>query len=147
MKVSINQTRNFNINKLFIEKLFVAIKKVLPKFSKGEVSIAFVDNNTIRRLNRTYRKLDAVTDVLAFAESKADNPLVAKQYLGEIIIAFPRAKQQAKKNKHSVQKELVILLVHGFLHLIGLDHVNKKGEQKMKRLESRLVQEFEKMGY
>ena len=146
MKVSINQTRNFNINKLFIEKLFVVIKRVLPKFSRQEVSIAFVDNNTIRRLNRTYRQLDAVTDVLAFAESKADNPLIAKQYLGEIVIAFPRAKQQAKKNKHSVQKELVILLVHGFLHLIGFDHVNKKGGQKMKRLESRLVQEFKKMG-
>jgi len=139
MKVDINQTRNFRINKLFIKKLFATIGRIMPRFSQREVSIAFVDNRTIRQINKTYRKIDAVTDVLSFAEDAGNNRLLTKRYIGEIIIAYPRAKQQASQNKHSVQKELMILLVHGFLHLIGLDHADKKGERKMKALASKIL--------
>ncbi|RLG59364.1 hypothetical protein DRN86_04345, partial [Candidatus Geothermarchaeota archaeon] len=78
MKVDINQTRNFRINKLFIKKLFATIGRIMPRFSQREVSIAFVDNRTIRQINKTYRKIDAVTDVLSFAEDAGNNRLLTK---------------------------------------------------------------------
>jgi len=141
MRVSINQTASYRIRKKLIEKLFKTIQRLMPRFSHQEISVAFVDNKTIKKLNKTYRGINSATDVLSFVEDNKDWPL-GQEYLGEIVISYPQAVRQAKKNKHSVHKEMVVLLIHGFLHLAGFDHKNTKVERRMQFQERRILSEF-----
>ncbi len=83
------------------------------------LSIVITGDGTVRRLNRTYRGVDAPTDVLAFGS--ADDPF-AGPYLGDVIISFPQAARQAQSAGHPVEAELQLLVVHGVLHLLGHDH-------------------------
>ena len=134
----------------------------------AEISLAIVGDGRIRKLNKMYRGRNRVTDVLAFENksiisylSKAFPRLSAKggpasgwkkeniefieppdniKRLGEIIICYPRAKKQAKRLDHSLEKELTILLIHGILHLLGYEH--EKGgqeEEKMKEMEDKIL--------
>ncbi len=112
------------------------------KIAKAEVSIALVGPAEIRKLNRLYRKLDKVTDVLSFgrpARAKKLN-LEPADYLGEIIICLPQAQKQAKIAGHSCNAELELLLVHGFLHLLGYDHEKSATEaRKMLALQEKIT--------
>lgn len=144
MEVAINKTRDFRFSTAFIEKLFRVVGRVEPRFSRGAVSIAFVDNKTIRRLNAQYRHKDAVTDVLSFPETAHARLVTRGQYLGEIIISYPRARAQARDRKETVRSELTRLLVHGFLHLIGYNHTQEREAQTMERQENRVIRLFEK---
>lgn len=103
----------------------------------AELSITFVDNEEIRVINRDYRGKDQPTDVISFALeeigedeleiSGADLP----RMLGDIIVSIERMKEQAEEFGHSEQRELGFLCVHGFLHLLGYDHMNDADEEKM----------------
>lgn len=137
MNVAINQTKKFHLNQRVMRQLFVAIGRAMPAFARAEVSVAFVDDVTIRRLNRRYRGVDAVTDVLSFAERPPGRPVVAtsQQYLGEIIIAYPRAARQAVEHRQPIWQEVETLLIHGFLHLVGFDHHRPRAAAKMRRAE------------
>lgn len=110
----------------------ILVKKVARKFlkyyniNKGEVSVAFVGDRTIRRLNKTYRGVDKTTDVLAFPGEK--------DFLGEIIIDYAQIKKQARRFSHSVKQELIFVLVHGLLHLLGYDDKTEKGRREMEEL-------------
>lgn len=75
----------------------------------------------LRRLNRDFRKKDQATDVLSFPAADPNG------FLGEIAISFPRAKRQATEYGHSVAQELQILMLHGVLHLLGMDHERDRG--------------------
>jgi probable rRNA maturation factor len=86
----------------------------------GEVSIAFVDDATMRNLNRKFRGKNKTTDVLTFPGEDSC----------EIVISVDRARAQAQKEKHSVATELRYLLVHGILHGLGYDHETDNGEMK-----------------
>jgi len=85
-----------------------------------EVSLSFVGPERIRDLNRRYLKKNAPTDVLSFplGEKAADG----KYYLGDIVIAPEKAWRQSREKGHSLEQEMEILTVHGFLHLLGHDH-------------------------
>lgn len=122
--------------KTLLEKLvyYAAKSENIPQ--NAELSISFVDNEAIKKLNRTYRHIDAVTDVLSFGihddnweqiYHKSDVPIT----LGDIIISTDRAQEQADEYNHSFMRELGFLTVHGFLHLIGYDHIDKGDEQIM----------------
>lgn len=91
----------------------------------GEVSLSFVDDAEIHRLNRDFREVDRPTDVLSFALEEDDAfphfPGEDRQ-LGDIVISVPRALEQAEAYGHSFERELGFLAVHGWLHLIGYDH-------------------------
>jgi probable rRNA maturation factor len=103
------------------------LRAELPKAEqRGAVNLVFCDNATVRDLNKRYRKLDKVTDVLSFIYSEPD-------VLGEIYIATPQAKAQAPRWKNSYYDELRRLVVHGSLHLAGFDHM-KAAERKAMRL-------------
>ena len=120
-----------------IEKLlnFAADKENVEDDS--EVSVTFVSNERIHEINREYREKDAPTDVISFAMEElgegeieligAEQPRV----LGDIIISVPKAEEQAKEYGHSFLRELGFLSVHGFLHLLGYDHMEKADEEKM----------------
>ena len=107
-------------------------KRVAQKFLKyynkesSELSIAFVGDKTIRKLNKTYRGIDKITDVLAFSGED--------EFLGEVIINYAQVKRQAKKFGNNIQQELIFILVHGLLHLLGYDDKAEKGRLEMERM-------------
>jgi probable rRNA maturation factor len=87
---------------------------------RPEITLAFVGDPEIRRLNRDFRGKNKATDVLSFPlrERAADG----KFYLGDIIVSVPTAARQAKAAGHPLERELEFLAIHGFLHLVGYDH-------------------------
>ena len=102
-----------------------------------ELSVTFVDDEAIREINKQYRGKDRATDVISFALEEmgedeieivgADMPRV----LGDIIISVDTARAQAEEYGHSTNRELGFLALHGFLHLLGYDHMTKEDEKIM----------------
>jgi probable rRNA maturation factor len=103
---------------------------VAPARARGEVSLAFVSDAAIRRLNREHRRKDAPTDVLSF-------PAGEPRFLGDIVIAAGVARRQARRAGHAFGVEARVLALHGLLHLLGYDHETDQGQ--MARLEARLL--------
>lgn len=99
----------------------------------------------LREYNRRYRGLDEPTDVLAFAaqEKPSDQrfqaPPGTEHWLGDIVISLPRAREQARAAKRSMDDEVRLLAVHGFLHLLGYDHAEPGEETKMQALTTRVL--------
>jgi probable rRNA maturation factor len=94
----------------------------------AEVSVRFVDNETIHKLNREYRNVDRPTDVLSFPLGEGGvydtNLDTGAKLLGDIVISVPKAMEQAELYNHSLQREIGFLTVHSMLHLLGYDHEN-----------------------
>jgi probable rRNA maturation factor len=97
--------------------------------SESSATIAFVSDKRIRGLNRQFRGIDKVTDVLSF-------PAEEKSNLGDIAVSVDTAAVQAKENGLTFDGEIAQLILHGLLHLCGYDHATDNGE--MNRLELRL---------
>jgi len=113
------------------------LARLLSPRVRGEATVAIVGDATVRRLNRTYRGLDRVTDVLSFpAGEPAHLAAGAPRFLGDVVIARAVAARQARAAGHSTGTELRVLALHGLLHLVGYDHERDEGE--MARLERRL---------
>lgn len=99
---------------------------------KGDVCVLITDAEEIQSLNRTYRKIDRVTDVLTFPAWEGEAILCPKdEYLGDIAICYERAVEQAEEYNHSLERELAFLAVHGSLHLMGYDHMTSEDEKNM----------------
>jgi probable rRNA maturation factor len=96
-----------------------------------EISLAFVDNPTIHRLNKRYLDLDEPTDVLSFPLSDAS----AKKLAGELVLGVEVAQAQAQERGHDVQVELALYVIHGLLHLCGFDDKTEKTAQEMRQRE------------
>lgn len=107
-----------------------------------EISLVFAGKKKIRELNRIYRGIDRVTDVLSF-EDKNENGFVDPEdgvsSLGEIFICIERAKEQAAEKKHSLKKEIDILFTHGLFHLLGYDHVKDEDYELMIKKEEKVL--------
>lgn len=101
----------------------------------GEVALILTDDQSIQELNRDFLGEDAPTDVLAFSALEEAGPFVsapeAAGYLGDVIISYPRAVQQAREQGHAVGLELDLLVVHGILHLLGYDHATEEEKSLM----------------
>lgn len=98
--------------------------------ASGEVSVVLAGDGLLRRLNRQYRGKDRPTDVLSFPGAGGE------EGLGDVVISVPTAARNARRQGHTVQRELDILALHGFLHVLGHDHETDDGT--MDRLEERL---------
>ena len=111
------------------EKIIKNVFKTIG--GKKEFNIIFVDEAEIKRINKEYRKLDKITDVISFAN--CDDPTWDKQNkeLGDVFICIEKAIAQAKEYGHSVQREFAFLAVHGYLHLCGFDHMSQEDEKVM----------------
>jgi len=123
------------------------VGKVLKelKLSKMTVSIVLVGDREIKRLNKLYRKSDRVTDVLSFSNLEGKRLAIPGQeeYLGEVIIGYEQAGRQAREQGHSTKKELVVLLVHGILHLLKYEHERGGREAEvMRRKEAVLLEKL-----
>lgn len=113
----------------------------------AELTVVITGDATVRRLNRTYRGIDAPTDVLAFGSEGADGfviPSLAIRYLGDVIISLPRAEAQARDAGHSVIAELLLLTVHGVLHLLGHNHAEPDEKAAMWSAQREILRELEK---
>ncbi len=101
-----------------------------------EVSVSVVGNEEIQTLNKQYRNIDSVTDVLSFPlleQDELESGLMQKQLLpiGDIILCYPRALEQAEEYEHSIEREVAFLAIHSTLHLLGYDHLNSHEEEIM----------------
>ncbi len=94
-----------------------------------ELTIVITGNAQLRALNRAFREVDAPTDVLSFATTDQLQPDTV--YLGDVIISYPKAKEQAKAGGHPVEAEVQLLVVHGVLHLLGHDHYTEAEKNVM----------------
>lgn len=114
-----------------IEKLLNYALKY-KKLENVEFNIIFVDNETIRNINKKYRNIDRETDVISFAlEDNEDMKFEFGRLLGDIYISIPKMKEQAKEYGHSEKRELSFLVIHGLLHLLGYDHETYEEEEVM----------------
>lgn len=130
MSYKINNNYQYESDYSYLDKV---IKKTLKmeKVKNAIFSITFVGNEEIKKINKDYRNIDKVTDVISFAFE--DNKKINKRLrvLGDIYICIPKMIEQAEAYGHSEVRELSFLVVHGMLHLLGYDHINKSDEEVM----------------
>ncbi|WP_297887950.1 rRNA maturation RNase YbeY [Sulfurihydrogenibium sp.] len=111
------------------------VKDITQKILKSlnldnvEISITLTDDETIKKINKEWRNKDKPTDVLSFPQGET----VEYKYkvLGDVIISLPYAKKQAEEIGHSYKEEIVRLLTHGILHLLGYDHETNEEDAKI----------------
>lgn len=120
-----------------------ALKEI--KKEKAEVSLALVGGKRMRALNKMYRGKDKPTDVLSFSQIERGKKFVKAPEknirLGEVVVCLPVARKQAKRSKHSLLKELTILLIHGILHLAGYEHERSAREaKKMEKAQNKIME-------
>lgn len=121
------------------------ILEVAQRIEKVEnicFNVIFVDNEKIQELNRVYRKIDRPTDVISFALEDHKDVVLPIRLLGDIYISIPKAEEQAKEYGHSFKRELCFLGIHGFLHLLGYDHMTKEDEEVMFAKQEVILDEY-----
>ena len=115
--------------------------------SKVELGLVIANQERVQQLNRSYLGKDEPTDVLAFSareEIDAELPPFVQPpdgalHLGEVIISYPQAVIQAEEHRHSVKREIAILIIHGVLHLLGYEHDKPELERQMKTREKEIL--------
>ena len=134
------------------------IQKVLEKCfeeekiidSKLMITITLTNAENIKEINKQYRNIDKTTDLLSFPifekdelENKIKNRLFEHEdVLGDIIISIPKVEEQAKEYGHSFERELSYMVVHGFYHLMGYDHIKEEDKQEMRPKEEKILNQL-----
>ena len=134
------------------------VKKVLNKCFEEEglldskliITITFTTPEEIRKINKKYRKIDKATDVLSFPmfekeeldEKVKNKDFLYEDVLGDIIISIDKVREQAKEYGHSFERELSYMLVHGFYHLMGYDHIEEEDKKIMRPKEEKILNEL-----
>lgn len=137
--MEINNLTAVEVDEVLIKKIVAAVLKSEKKDITGDVSIAFVGPGRMRKLNKTYRRKNRVTDVLSFPESQVKfekfkiGGRQKMQGLGEIVICLREVAKNAKRAQSDFEKELSRVLVHGVLHLLGYDHEQSEAEAEKMR--------------
>ena len=140
-----NEQNNLQIIK---DVLTYAYNKVINhKNNNDELGIIFTDDLGIQEINRIYRNKDVPTDVISFALTDVDDNIIYDEEipraLGDIYISIERTREQAQNYNHSFRRELVFLILHGFLHLCGYDHLTKAEEEVMFSLQNEILATFQ----
>lgn len=104
--------------------------------------IIFIDDEEMHKMNLSYRGIDRTTDVLSFALNDNKHIDAVLNSLGDIFISIPKMKSQAVDYGHSEKRELSFLTVHGLLHLLGYDHMEKSDEEVMFGLQKEILDEL-----
>jgi probable rRNA maturation factor len=120
------------------------VERELPANRRYAVSLYLVGDATIRALNTRHRGIDADTDVLSFPLYEPETPFVLPPELpanlGDIVVSYPRAREQAEEFGHSPERELAYLVAHGLLHLLGYDHEADQDRRRMRHKEEEALQ-------
>lgn len=115
------------------------IKRIFKTINRKEsFNLIFVTEEEIQQINKEYRNIDKVTDVISFAEID-DNDRSDFYSLGDIFICVKRAYSQAADYGHSAAREFAFLAVHGYLHLCGFDHMTKEDEEVMFKIQDDIL--------
>lgn len=138
------------INEAWAREVVVTTLATAGIGTSTEIGLVIAGDETVHELNRSYRGIDDTTDVLSFAlceegDREAEGfvmPPDETLHLGEIIISYPRAELQAGEQHHTLERELALLIAHGALHLLGYDHIEPEGEQRMRAIEARVLAEI-----
>lgn len=140
--VSISNPVGAPIPQAFIRSVVAVFRRTLRSARGCAVSVILTDRATSRRLNRTYRHVNAPTDVLSFP-THDDTPWPKEdRRLGEVVICYPIAIKQAKEYGHSIRREVAELLIHGLAHLAGYHHDQSRAAKKMAAVESQILVNF-----
>ena len=109
-----------------------------------EISVLFMEDIGIRQLNKEFRNVDKATDVLSFPQNSDEGPVIPGEIiLGDIAISLDKAKLQAKEHGLAFKEEIILLLIHGILHLLGYDHeISEQEEIKMRKKTRELFKEI-----
>ena len=134
------------------------VKKVLDKCFEEEglldskliMTITFTTPEEIRKMNKKYRKIDKATDVLSFPmfeKDELDEKIKSGDFpyedvLGDVIISIEKVREQAEEYGHSFERELSYMLVHGFYHLMGYDHIEEEDKKIMRPKEEKILNEL-----
>ena len=152
MKINFEDV-NFRYRRL-IKKIYRKAEEYTNNsFNEVVVTVSFVNEKRIKELNKNYRKVDKVTDVLSFPMLEIIYPQHVKDfskevspdgtlYLGDVVICPKRAKEQAKEYGHSKKREVAFLALHGLLHLYGYDHIKVEDEKIMKSTSKEILNEL-----
>lgn len=135
------------------------IKKVIEKCFEEEkiqnsklcMTIILTTPQNIRKINKEYRDIDKETDVLSFPMFEKDeldkkienNDFEYEDVLGDIVISIEKVKEQAEEYGHSFERELSYMLVHGFYHLMGYDHIKEEDKKIMRPKEEKILKSLE----
>lgn len=143
-----NKTKDTTLREYYplIRSYFKKTFKVLDMHGDYEITLILTDPLNIQKINREYRHIDKVTDVISFAEIDGedfdyhDDDVI---YLGDIFINIERVKSQAIEYEHSIKREFVFLFIHGLLHCLGYDHMVKEDEVIMIEKQKMIIGELE----
>ena len=142
-------------NKEYIETIEKVVKKCFEEEklqnTKLYISIILTNPENIRKINAKYRNIDKEKDVLSFPMFEKDelqekiknNDFVCEDVLGDIVISIERVENQAKEYGHSFERELAYMIVHGFYHLMGYDHIEEKDKLIMRPKEENILNKLE----
>tara|TARA_Y100001960_G_scaffold85589_1_gene91551 strand:+ start:243 stop:713 length:471 start_codon:yes stop_codon:yes gene_type:complete len=138
-----NKHSEIQIDNLELKKKVDAIMANLNCLDK-EISILLMGDDDIRQLNKKFRDYDKPTDVLSFPQNAdEDPPIPGEIILGDIAISLDIAKIQAKEHGLKLKEEIILLLIHGILHLLGFDHeISEQEEIKMRNKTRELFKEI-----
>ena len=128
----------------YMDKLYDLLAFALKreKLENVEFNIIFVDSEKIHEINREYRNIDRVTDVISFALEDNMELELDHRVLGDIYICVNRAHEQAVEYGHSFLREISFLMIHGLLHLLGYDHMEPDEEKIMFGKQEDILNEF-----
>ncbi len=142
MTVFVTNKTRFKISPHLIEKAFKNTLKITKKRIRKNLSVVIVNNKEIKKINKLYRQKERATDVLTFSFLGRDKHFqVMEDVIGEIFISAEMAKKQAQEASSSFKKEIILLFVHGFLHILGYNHKTRKEAFKMRKLEEKILSE------
>ncbi len=134
-----NQQKRIRISQKRIKEVVKEILRDLG-YQKWEVSILLVDDHQIKKINKEYLHRNRPTDVISFSQIEGEYRQINTHLLGDVVISVETAKRQAKENNITLQGEIVFLLIHGILHLLGYDHEGSvRKEREMKDRERKLL--------
>ena len=123
--------------RLYLRRLTRLADRILVEHNVtgAELSILIAGDAKVRRLNRVYCRIDRPTDVLAFPQDSPYGPTAGCRLLGDVVISADRALHQARGAGHPLRDELMLLVVHGVLHLLGYDHHSRRDAARMRAAE------------
>lgn len=130
----INEHQYENIDEEQITDYLGYLQKKTKK-NNGQITIVMLNEEEIQVINNEFRQIDRPTDVLSFTNTEDD-------YLGDILICYDIVKRQAQEYNHSFKRELFFLITHGFLHLLGYDHMEPNDEKEMFELQKELLNKY-----
>ncbi len=129
--------------RMLIRRACIAVLREEKFQGDAEVSVTFVDNDQIRRLNAKFRDKDSATDVLSFPMGENGeydlNPFTGAKLLGDVVLSMEKAAEQAQEYEHSFEREVCYLTVHSMLHLLGYDHMNSEEKAVMRMKEETVM--------